>query len=380
MHILSVSALMDAETGGGNAERVLQLSKAFARAGATASVLTLDIGLTSSRQAAFGPVRIIALRCLQRRFLIPATSKAELRRAMADADVIHLTNHWTMLNAMAARAAIALGKPYVVCPAGALPVFGRSKFLKAGYNAVAGRRMVRDAKGWVAVTSAERLQFAAYGVDPSRVTVIPNGIWMNDFADALNTPDIRARFGIGDAVVILFVGRLNPIKGPDLLLDAFAGMQKKTRNICLLYAGPDEGMRSSLARHASELGLSGRVHFAGFLAGADKLAAYRAADIVVVPSRSEAMSLVALEAGACGKPVVLTENCGFDEAAAAGGGIVVSANPDAIGGGLARLADDAALRTNMGAQLKKLVQTRYTWPISAKQYLELFARVRHGRN
>jgi glycosyltransferase involved in cell wall biosynthesis len=341
-------------------------------------VLALDIGLTPARRAAFGPVKIVALHCLQRRFLIPLPSTRTLERAAADAEVIHLTNHWTLLNAMMARAAAAMGKPYVVCPAGALPVFGRSKFLKAGYNAVAGRRLVRDANGWVAVTAAERLQFLPYGVDPSRVTVVPNGIWINDFADAHDTPDIRARFGIGDELVILFVGRLNPIKGPDLLLDAFASLQEKARKTCLLYAGPDEGMRGSLVRHAAVLGLAGRVHFAGYLAGADKLAAYRAADIVAVPSRSEAMSLVALEAGACGKPVVLTENCGFDEAAAAGGGIVVSANPDAIGSGLARLVDDAARRSIMGARLKKLVETRYTWPISAKQYLELFARVRHG--
>jgi glycosyltransferase involved in cell wall biosynthesis len=363
MRILSVCALMDAETGGGNAERVLQLSKAFELAGATATVLTLDIGLTTARRAAFGAVRIVALQCLQRRFLVPAFSQRVIECLVANTDVIHLTNHWTMLNAMAARAATAMGKPYVVCPAGALPVFGRSKILKAGYNTIVGRRVVGGANGWVAVTAAERLQFM-----------------MNDFADAHDAPDIRARFGIGDEVVILFVGRLNPIKGPDLLLEAFAGVQKKARNICLLIAGPDEGMRGSLVRRAADLGLSGRVHFAGYLGGRDKLAAYLAADIVAVPSRSEAMSLVALEAGACSRPVVLTENCGFDEAATAGGGIVVPANPDGIGGGLARLAGNAGLRTVMGARLRQLVESRYTWPNSAKQYLELFVRVRNWRH
>jgi glycosyltransferase involved in cell wall biosynthesis len=378
MRILTVSALMDAESGGGNAERVLQLSKAFARAGAMATVLTLDIGLTAARRATFEHVKLVALRCLQRRFLVPALSKRSIERVIADADVIHLTNHWTMLNAIVARIATRMGIPYVVCPAGALPVFGRSKFLKAGYNAVTGRRLVREANGWVAITDDERLQFLPYAVDPSDVIVIPNGIWIEEFAAAHDKIDFRNQFGIGGGVTILFVGRLNPIKGPDMLLEAFARVHRKDGNAHLLYVGPDEGMREQLIRRADGLGLSGHVHFMGYLAGTEKLAAYRAADIIAVPSRSEAMSLVALEAGACGKPVILTDRCGFGEAASAGGGLVVTADPDALSGAILKLLGDANLRTRMGANLKRLVESRYTWPNSAQQYLELFTSVKRG--
>jgi hypothetical protein len=105
-----------------NAERVLQLSKAFVMAGATATVLTLDIGLTPARYKAFGSVKIIALPCLQRRFLIPSLSMRVIENAIAKADVIHLTNHWTVLNVLVAGIAAKFHKPYVVCPAGALPV------------------------------------------------------------------------------------------------------------------------------------------------------------------------------------------------------------------------------------------------------------------
>lgn len=375
MRILSVCALMDAETGGGNAERVLQLSKAFELAGATATVMTLDIGLTPTRYQAFGAVKVIALPCLQRRFLIPALSHRAIERAIADADVIHLTNHWTVLNVMAASIAAKMHKPYVVCPAGALPAFGRSRILKSIYNAVAGRRMVRSANAWVAITAAERLQFSPYTVDPSAVTVIPNGIWIDEFSEKTYKLDYRTQLGIKDEPVILFVGRLNPIKGPDILLEAFGNARRTGNSARLLYAGPDEGMRQSLTRRANELGLSAQVHFLGYLAHPEKLAAYHAADIVVVPSRSEAMSLVALEAGACGKPVVLTDCCGFDEVADARGGLVVPADPMAMSSAILELLNDTALRNTMGANLRLFVESHYTWPMSARKYLDLFTSV-----
>jgi glycosyltransferase involved in cell wall biosynthesis len=228
----------------------------------------------------------------------------------------------------------------------------------------------------VAITDAERSQFLPYAVDPALVTVIPNGIWIDDFSEKNHQTNYRANLGINREPVILFVGRLNTIKGPDILLEAFGKANRTVPHARLLYAGPDEGMRQHLVRRAKELGLSRQVHFLGYLAHPDKLAAYSTADIVVVPSRSEAMSLVALEAGACAKPVVLTDRCGFDEVAAAGGGIVVPADPDAICGALVTLLNDAILRNNMGANLKQLVESRYTWPGSAQQYLDLFTSIK----
>lgn len=379
MKILTVCHQMNAETGGGNAERVLQLSKAFLMAGATATVLTQDSGLTPARYNAFGAVKIVALPCLQGHFPVPVFSGPAIENAIAEAEVIHLTNHWTVLNAMAANIATKMHKPYVVCPAGALPVFGRSRLLKTVYNAVVGKRVIHDARGWVAITNAERSQFLPYAVDPSSVTVIPNGTWIEEFSENNHEINYRAHLCINDAPVVLFVGRLSSIKGPDILLEAFEEVRRTGIDAHLIFAGPDVGMQQDLARRVKECGLSTRVHFLGYLAHPEKLAAYGAADIVVVPSRSEAMSLVALEAGACGKPVILTDRCGFDEVAAAGGGMVVPADAHSICEALLKLLKDAALRKQMGENLKQLVESRYTWPKSARQYLDLFTSVKSGR-
>src|SRR5688572_19351658 len=326
MRVLSVSALIDPTSGGGTAERTLQLARAMARAGMEVEVLATDAGLAASRHPDVGKARLTLMACRNQRFLVPKDD-GHVERGVREADVVHLCNHWTVLNLMVRRAARRLGKPYVVCPAGALPLFGRSKWLKRAYNALGGGALVRDAAAWVAITRRETADFAAYGIDPARVDVIANGIEPADYTQG-EAAAFRDRFALGAGRIVLFVGRLNPIKGPDLLLEAFLARRRVLGATQLLFVGPDGGMRAALEARAREAGAAERVIFTGWLGGADKVAAYRAADLVVVPSRQEAMSLVALEAGACGIPVLLTDRCGFDEAAEGGGAVAVP--PDAV--------------------------------------------------
>ena len=131
----------------------------------------------------------------------------------------------------------------------------------------------------------------------------------------MNSKDIdyfRNKIGIGNSPFILFVGRLNRIKGPDLLLKAFYNIKNNLQDFHLGFVGPDDGMLSELKQMVDEYQLNDRIHFIGYLGGADKSNAYHAADLLVIPSRQEAMSIVVLEAGISGTPVLLTDQCGFN--------------------------------------------------------------------
>lgn len=313
------------------------------------------------------------LPCANERFFVPGTRAGELERYVREADVVHLCNHWTILNLLVQRAAQRLRKPYAVCPAGALPMFGRSRWLKRAYNAFGGRGVVQRAAAWVAITRRETADFAAYGIEPSRVEVIPNGIEPADYEHG-EAGTFRKRFGLGDARIILFVGRLNEIKGPDLLLDAFAARAAELSSSVLVYVGPDGGMQAMLEQRARDRGLVQRVKFAGWLGGADKVAAYRAAELVVVPSRQEAMSLVALEAGACGKAVLMSDRCGFDEAVASGGARAVPAAVAPLAAELSELMSEAPL-VQMGERLRSLILSTYTWAAAVERYAKLFQRI-----
>jgi glycosyltransferase involved in cell wall biosynthesis len=355
------------------AERTFHMSRFLSMAGAPCTVLTLNIGLDAARVAALAPATIVALPYLWRRFYVPRISWRHVRHLVDDADIIHLMGHWGILNAVFYLAARRAGKPYVVCPAGALPLFGRSRWLKRLYNLVIGNAIVRNADATIAVTAAEIQNFQSYGVPASDVTVIPNGVCKEDFA-VFDKASLLAR-GVQDAPMILFMGRLNPIKGPDLLLQAFAQVRDRLPGYQLVFAGPDGGMLSLLQAAAARHGLAQRVHFLGHVDGGVKSTAYRFAKLLVVPSRQEAMSIVALEAGICGTPVLLTDQCGFSEIRTVDPRLEVPATADALADGLVQLLSDPFQLAKIGTPWQHLVESRYAWEAIVPVYLELYKDV-----
>jgi glycosyltransferase involved in cell wall biosynthesis len=183
---------------------------------------------------------------------------------------------------------------------------------------------------------------------------------------------LHARLGGDPRPYLLFVGRLNPIKGPDLLLAAAVLVREQLGDVRIVLAGPDEGMGAALQAQAAAAGLHDRVVLLGPVHGRVKVAAYRGARLLVVPSRQEAMSLVALEAGASGIPVLLTDACGFPEVERVGGGRVVPATPEGLADGLRSLLAEPAGLSQMGRRLQLLVLADYTWDRAARSYLELY--------
>jgi glycosyltransferase involved in cell wall biosynthesis len=365
---------IDAVTGGGTAERTYQMCRALARAGVKCALLTTDLGLTQERRAALQGIQIIALPCLVERFAFFHFDFQAISEAVKEADIIHAMNHWTVLNALVYLVARYYGKPYVVCPAGALPIWGRSRVIKYLFNLLVGNSLIKNAAGWVAITEDEKTQFLPYGVELSKIKLIPNGIDPDNFL-AADTLSFRQKYQLGERKIILFVGRLNPIKGPDLLVEAFCQAKNAIGNYQLVFVGPDQGMRDSLEKTVKEAGLENYVHFIGYLGGQEKSNAYHAADLVVVPSRQEAMSIVALEAGICGTPVLLTDQCGFTEVAAVGGGVITPVNAEAIAAALKMILNNRELLATMGKNLQALVTEKYTWKIIAQKYIQFFETV-----
>lgn len=291
MNILNVCSNFDSVTGGGEAERSFQMSKFLLAAGVRCRVLTVDTGLSDERKNSLGQAGIIALPCLSRRFYVPIVSFSYLQQLVDEADVIHLIGHWTVLNALVYRAIRKAQKPYVVCPAGALSIFGRSKILKKFYNLLVGNKIIKNANACIAVTSEEMNYFISSGVTAEKTLVIPNGISEADFKST-KVDQFREKYAFGGRPFILFVGRLNLIKGPDLLLRAFCNLKDRIENVDLVFVGPDGGMLQELKTLAQQEGVENRVHFMGYLGGAEKSDVYHAAALLVIPSRHEGKSVV----------------------------------------------------------------------------------------
>ena len=374
MNVLNVNNTLDPIAGGGTAERTFQMSRFLAKAGVGCSILTTNIGITAERIRMLDGVEIVAYPCLWERFYIPKFSYKEIRRLVERANVIHLMNHWTFLNALVYIIARRIGKPYVVCPAGALRIYGRSTFIKRVYNWVIGKKIIRNASRCIAIADSEIEQLQDYGVAKDRVHLIPNGI------DHENIPDcgdgaFLERHGLQGVPFILFVGRLNVIKGPDLLLKAFSNVSDKLPDYHLVLVGPDGGMLALLKSLARQASIMGRVHFLGYLGGQEKYEAYRSADLLVIPSRYEAMSIVVLEAGIVGTPVLLTDKCGFDNIGDSRGACIVPASVSGIQKGLTEVLSDTAGLRAIGERLKTYVREHFTWSYIVNQYIDLYRQI-----
>ncbi len=374
MRILNTTVLLSPIIGGGTAERTFQMSKTFVRKGCECTIVTTNVGLNDDRINSLEKVQLLALRCLFRRFFVVAFSIKKIKRLVSNVDVIHMMGHWNMINVIVYFFAKTVAKPYVICPAGELTLFGRSIILKRLFNLLIGKIIIKDASGYIAVTHDEIPLFEAYGVKSDNIIVIPNGVNESDFLPRDSAPFV-SRVGIKESPYILFMGRLNPIKGPDLLLKAFLKIATRFPNHHLVFAGPDGGMLEELNQIRVHSSVSGRIHFVGYVSGTDKVAAYRDAELLVIPSRHEAMSIVVLESGMLKTPVLITNQCGFNDVEEVSGGIVVQASVAGIEEGLCKALEDPIKLQNMGENLNRYVLKNFTWNMIGEQYLQFFNKI-----
>lgn len=368
MKILNVNHIIDPVTGGGTAERTFQMSQQLINHGEDCTILCL-VDAKEKRTLRGG--KIVVLPVLLRRFLIPKYLFAGIYKVVKEADVVHLMGHWTLLNAMVYLIVRLLKKPYVMCPAGALAIFGRSKNLKRIYNFIIGKKIVSNAAKCIATTDLEKQQFVDYDVDPNNVILIPNSIAIPEMPP-LSENKFREKFAIGKKPFILFLGRLSLIKGPDLLVTAFCAQLKKLEQFDLVVAGPDDGMLDDLKEIVKKNNATDRVHFIGFLGGMDKLEAYQAATILAIPSRQEAMSLVVLEAGAVGTPAIFTDQCGLDQFAKDGCGWMVPPTVEGLTEGMSQALSNLDNIQAMGQRVFQYIQKNYSWPAVIKIYQKMY--------
>jgi glycosyltransferase involved in cell wall biosynthesis len=379
MRVLNVNFSIDSETGGGTAERTYQLSSFLSKKQMHCRVLTLDFGpLNEKLLNGLRNCEVVTVPCLMRRFFVPRVSMQRLKALVADVDMIHLIGHWSMLNALVYLWARKLNKPYVFCPAGALAIYGRSKTIKKLYNWFVGNSIVKNADGFIAITADEAKFFEKNGIDPNKITLIPNGVSADDFIIQPQV-DVLPALHLAEKKYLLFLGRLNAIKGPDLLLEAFANIAANFPEFHLIYAGPDDGMLGQLQCRVAELNLQQRVHFAGFVSGQAKAQVYHHATLLVIPSRHEAMSIVVLEGGILAKPVLMTDQCGFPELVAMGGGEIVAASIAGIESGLRKLLENPNLPA-MGERLKEHVLKNYSWDIQVDKLIAWYQKILAARD
>ena len=238
-------------------------------------------------------------------------------------DVGHLHACRNIPGAIAAYHLSRAGVPYVLAPNGTGPRIERRQLAKRVFDIVMGQRILHGATRLLAVSDAERQQLHALGVDASAVRVVPNPIDLDEFSPPASRGDFRRRFALPSiAPVVMFLGKLTPRKRVDVLVRAFAQLQR--RDAWLVIAGNDMGAGRDTRSLVRSLGVGARTVFTGLLRGQERLDALADADVVVYPSQDEVFGLVPLEALLSGTPVIVADDSGCGEIVSRiGGGQVV---------------------------------------------------------
>jgi glycosyltransferase involved in cell wall biosynthesis len=289
-----------------------------------------------------------------RRYWRASGLRAALRRAAADADLVHVHGLWNMTSWAGVAAARAAGKPYLVSPRGMLQPEARQRHRGMKSLAYWGieRANLRDAAMLHATSALEGRELTQYGPP---VMLIPNGVSLRE-ATPESIARLRARADVRDGDdVVTFLGRLHPIKRLDLLADAFAIVHSARPNARLAIAGPDEG---GYRQHIEAMfaPVSAVTRWLGDV-DSDAIAALLAStDVLVQCSDSESFGMSVAEALTAGVPVVVTKPSGWAEVGALGCGFSVAHEPVSIADGILRVldhADRAALRARAGAWARK---------------------------
>jgi glycosyltransferase involved in cell wall biosynthesis len=293
---------------------------------------------------------------------------------LSDYDIVHLHEYTTLQNIIAHKSALSKSLPYVLQAHGSLPLVGGKLLLKRAFNHLFGYRLIRDASALIAVTQTEANQYVSMGGDKRKIIIIPNGIDMNNLHDLSHKGAFRRKYSLpDDTKIVLYLGRIHQIKGLDLLAKAFADLSKEMNGVKLVIVGPDDGYLSELQKLIRELKIEGKVLLTGPLYAKDKLEAYIDADVYVLPSYYETFPISVLEAIACSKPVIITDQCGIaDMVKNNNAGIVVPCDADQLASAILQLLNNPENAEYLGKNGKSLVYEYFTWDKIAEQVENLY--------
>ena len=306
---------------GGTCRAAWELARALVRKGQSVVVYTTDALDERSRSTPLSVVvdgveihrvRNISNYLAWRRAFFPLGFGNKLQKSLRDADVVHLHEFRSYQNAIALPYMVRTGVPFVLTAQGGLPrIMGRNT-LKILYDRNFGARILSNAARLHALNEVEREQFIDLGVDPQRIAILPNGVDLDQYQSLPSFTGFRARFDIPEeAPIILFLARVNKIKGVDFLVSSFNMLREVYPDAVLVIVGPDDGYLQEVKHQVQVLGIEKQVRFTGYLDGDDKLQAYQAASVYVLPSAYEMFAITLLESLACGTPIIATDRCGL---------------------------------------------------------------------
>jgi len=382
MRVLHVISGIDPENGGPTSA-LLGLTKAQARLG-------LDVTVLATWRYAPGRDNADTFRNAGVKVTMVGPARGKLSRHpdlsrvvdqhVSGADVVHIHALFEEIQHLAARACQRRCVPYLMRPCGALDpwAWSRGRFFKSIYLALRLRRNLNRAAFIHYTTDTERDASAHLGLIAPTI-VEPNGVDLDEFTHLPGRGGLRKKFPIlKNRPIVLFLGRLDPKKGIELLIEAFAGVLRVTaaptssdrQRPVLVLAGPDVyGYQRKLESDIAGLQLTQDVVFTGMLPGQERIEALVDTDVFAMTSHVENFGVAVVEAMATGVACVVSERVNVAPAIrSASAGVVVSHDIPSITAALQDLLASDERRASLGTVARAFALARYDWAHIARRW------------
>jgi glycosyltransferase involved in cell wall biosynthesis len=289
-------------------------------------------------------------------------------------DVIHVHGHPYPSSLIAAKIAKRYGKPLVLTQHNTFIEYNNIWDTAEKLNDLAiGKQVLKDADRIIVVSNATKNYVLSLGADPDKIRVLHNGVDLSRFKPLSGAKaEMRKKLGVPeDASVVLTVRRLVYKNGIDTLIESARIAVKKNPNLVFIAVGKGPDFEE-VKRQIERLGLQRNFRFTGFVADDDLPFYYNVADFFVLPSKSgEGLPLVALEAMACGLPVIATNVGGTSEVMDEKYGQLVPPNsPDSLAKAILEFSsrDMAFLKKD----LRMIVERRYSWDKNVEKLVKIY--------
>lgn len=376
---------------GGPSQMVRGFSQALAQAGAEVTVLTTDsngdtgqapLAVPLNQPVAMDGYTVRYFRCSPwRRYKFSLGLLAWLRDHAQDYEIAHIHALFSPISTAAATVARQQGLPYVLRPLGTLDPadLAKKKRLKQLYGHLLEKPNLAGAAALHFTSPLEAELSHRFGVSTTD-WVIPLGVEPQPAVPETEQREILDSLGIpSEQPLVLFLSRLDPKKGLDVLIPALAQVAQQGLPFHAVLAGgnpQDPAYEQAVRQLVKDLGLGDRVTFPGFVTGSAKQALLQAAAVFVLPSYYENFGIAVAEAMLAGLPVVVSQGVYiWPDIVAGDAGWVCELTVESVASALRESLEQPSLRARKGHQARIYAQEHYRWAAIAQQTLMAYQRV-----
>jgi len=280
-----------------------------------------------------------------------------LKKHLKNYDIVHICETRGALPICVYHYSKLYSKPLIHSAFGMLPA--KDGIMRKIYDNKCVKPMIRNSSLNLAQTEHEYDEYLKHGGNLQNIKLLPLGVDIESIPNVTPHSFRKALRISSEDRLLLFLGRINPLKGLRRLVNVFYKATKEISNLHLAIVGVDDGALMDTLDHVQSLGMSDKVHFTGPLYNENRFSAYFDADFfIITPTHYEETSLASIEAMACGTPVLVSKEAGIPHLEEYQAGICMEFDEDNFAQALVEVLSDLQILKRMGENAAKLVRDR----------------------